>query len=325
MQDLLTALRAIAEPTRLRLLALCAEGELTVSELTWILGQSQPRVSRHLKVLVEAGLLERFREGSWVFHRLTGDVSRTGIARRLVDLLPENDEELALDRNRLAEVKGERMRLAAEYFRRNALQWGQVRSLYVDEREVEGALRKLFPDSGVSDLLDVGTGTGRMLEVFGPLADRAQGIDLSREMLTVARANLERAGLGNCAVRNGDMYQLPFPSASFDIVTIHQVLHFADHPARSIAEVGRVLRPGGRVLLVDFAPHDLEFLRTDHEHRRLGFSDDEVSAWFSNADLETSEIVHLPGNPLTVTIWMATRPEAAVTPVSIDFSQELTT
>ena len=310
LEPLLLALKAVAEPTRLRLLALCAGADLTVSELVRILAQSQPRVSRHLKLLTEAGLLDRFREGSLVFHRLAGEGAGASMARRMLEMLPADDPVLALDQARLAEVKDVRAEAAAAYFRRNAANWDKVRALYVDECEVEGVFETLLAENGAGDLLDVGTGTGRMLEVLGGRFERAHGVDLSREMLAVARVNIERAGLAHCAVRNGDMYQLPFPAGSFDVVTINQVLHFAERPARAIAEAARVLRPGGRVVVADFAPHDLEFLRNEHEHRRLGFGDTEVGAWFEGAELEPGPIVHLPGDPLTVTVWLAAKPEA---------------
>ena len=310
MDVLLQALRAAAEPTRLRLLGLCAMGELTVSELVHILGQSQPGVSRHLKVLTDAALLERVREGGWVFHRLAQDGPGAGIAGRLLEMLPTDDALLALDRKRLDAVKEDRAKAAAAYFRRNARRWDELRALYVDESEVERVLSRLLPTDDVRDLLDVGTGTGRMLQVFGTGVCRAEGIDVSREMLAVARANLEGAGLRNCVLRKGDMYRLPYPDASFDAVTIHQVLHFADDPARAIAETARVLRPGGHLLVADFAPHNLEYLRDEHEHRRLGFSDFQVLSWCERICLETREIAHLPGDPLTVTVWLADKPKA---------------
>jgi ubiquinone/menaquinone biosynthesis C-methylase UbiE/DNA-binding transcriptional ArsR family regulator len=308
MDGLLAGLRAAAEPTRLRLLVLCAEGELTVGELTDILGQSQPRVSRHLKLLCDAGLLDRFREGSRVFYRLA---ERGALAGRLLELLPPADPMLALDRERLQQIKRQRAEQAAAYFGANAAQWDRIRSLYVDEKEVEAALLKLLPARGVRDLLDIGTGTGRMLEVFGPHVERAVGVDLSREMLAVARVNLERAQLRHCAIRQGDMYQLPLAGASFDAVVIHQVLHYAEHPARAIAEAARVLRPGGRLLVVDFAPHELEFLRSEHAHRRLGFGDAEITQWCRGSGLEPAPVSHLPGNPLTVSLWAAERPAEA--------------
>jgi ArsR family transcriptional regulator len=312
MNDLLAGLRAAAEPTRLRLLLLCSRGELTVSELTQVLGQSQPRVSRHLKLLCEAGLLDRFREGSWVFYRLSDRAAAGGrLARLLVELLPASDASVVLDLERLAAIKRARAAVAAAYFRDNAARWDQIRSLHVDEKEVERTLGALLPAQGIRDLLDIGTGTARMLELFGPRVERAVGIDLSREMLAVARVNLERAGLTNCSVRHGDMYQLPFAGASFDAVLIHQVLHYAERPAAAIAEAARVLRPSGRLVVIDFAPHELEFLRTEHAHRRLGFGDAEIAEWCAAAGLEPDRVQHLPGTKLTVSIWPARRPAAA--------------
>lgn len=307
MDELLSSLRAAAEPTRLRLLTLCAGGELTVSELTEILGQSQPRVSRHLKLLCDAGLLDRFREGTWVFYRLAQRARAGELARLLVGLVPPDDAILALDRERLAAIKRQRAEQATSYFRANAVQWDRIRSLYVEEQEVETVLQKLLPAEGVQDLLDIGTGTGRMLEVFGPRVEHAVGVDLSREMLAVARVNLERANLRNCSIRQADMYQLPLSSASFDAVLIHQVLHYAERPAQVIAEAARVLRPRGHLVIVDFAPHDLEFLRIEHAHRRLGFTDAEVVDWCREAGLHPDAVRRLPGNPLTVSLWPARR------------------
>jgi ubiquinone/menaquinone biosynthesis C-methylase UbiE len=307
MEQLLIALRAVAEPTRLRLVLLCARGELTVSELTQILGQSQPRVSRHLKLLCEARLLDRFREGSWVFYRLSRAGSAAMLARQLVSACGEDDQTVALDLQRLAAIKRQRAEAAAAYFGQNAAQWHRIRSLYVDEREVETALVEILTGADPRDLLDIGTGTGRILEILAPRVENALGIDQSREMLAVARVNLERAGLGNGRVRLGDMYQLALPDASFDAVVIHQVLHYADRPPAVIAEAARVLRPSGILVLVDFAPHDLEFLRAEHAHRRLGFADREIAEWCRAAGLDPAAPRQFPGNPLTVVIWTATR------------------
>lgn len=310
MDDYLNKLRAAAEPTRLRLLALCAQGELTVTELTQILGQSQPRVSRHLKLMVEAGLLDRFREGTWAFYRLAqGEAA--GLAHKLIEMMPEDDGTLALDQERLKAIKDTRAQEASAYFRKNAAQWDKIRALYVHESEVEKALLGMLPAGGIHDLVDIGTGTGKLLEALGPKVDQAIGIDLSRDMLGMARANLEAAGLRNCQVRHGDMYMLPLASQSADLATIHQVLHYADDPAQVIAEAARVLRPGGRLIVADFAPHELEFLRTEHAHRRLGFSDGEVQGWFQAAGLVPETPIRLPGDPLTVVIWAADRPGEA--------------
>lgn len=308
MDDLLGTLKAAAETTRLRLLALCAHGELTVTELTQILGQSQPRVSRHLKLLCDAGLLDRFREGTFAFFRLAESGASAALARVLVDAIPADDPVLALDLERLEAIKRGRAESAAAYFRENASRWHEIRALHVPEREVEEALSRLLPMAGIGALLDVGTGTGRMLELLGPRAERAVGVDQSREMLAVARLKLEEAGLRHCHVRQADMYQLPFSTGSFDAVVIHQVLHFAESPAEVLAESARVLRPGGRLLVVDFAPHGLESLRTEHAHRRLGFAEEEVVHWCGQSGLDCGPVVHLPGEPLTVSIWPAFRP-----------------
>jgi len=311
MEHLLAALRAVAEPTRLRLVVLCSRGELTVSELTQILGQSQPRVSRHLKLLCEAGLLDRFREGSWVFYRLSQSGAASGLARQLVAACDEDDPTIALDLQRLDAIKRQRAELASAYFRENADQWHRIRSLYIDEREVEAALVEIIASADPRDLLDIGTGTGRMLEILAPRVEHALGIDQSREMLSIARVNLARAGLENGSVRLGDMYQLAVPDSSFDAVVIHQVLHYADRPAAAIAEAARVLRPNGILMLVDFAPHGLEFLRDEHAHRRLGFADAEVAEWCRTAGLDPASPRHLAGDPLTVVIWTAYRHAAA--------------
>jgi ArsR family transcriptional regulator len=307
MEGVLNGLRAAGEPTRLRLLALCAHAELAVSELTQILGQSQPRVSRHLKLLCDAGLLDRFREGTLAFYRLSEHGDCAHLARTLVDLIPAGDATLTRDLERLDAVKEARAAAAAEYFRANAERWNEIRSLYVPEADVEKALLDLLADEEIHDLLDIGTGTGRILEIFGPRVERGIGVDLSHEMLAIARSNLERAEFRHCQVRQGDMYSLALPNASVDAVTIHQVLHFADDPAAVIAEAARVLRSNGRLVIVDFAPHELEFLRTEHAHRRLGFRDEEVAGWCRAASLQVDEPVRLEGDPLTITMWSARR------------------
>lgn len=312
MDLVLAGLRAAAEPSRLRLLLLCGRAELTVRDLTQILGQSQPRVSRHLRVLGEAGLLDRSREGTWAYYRLAQRGPAGELARTIVGLVSVDGTSgkgaVARDLERLEEVKRARAAAAAAYFRANAARWDRIRSLHVDEAEVERSLLELLPEGGITDLLDVGTGTGRILEILADRIETGVGIDLSREMLALARARLERAELRNCSVRHGDMYQLPWEADSFDAVTIHQVLHFAEEPARTVAEAARVLRPGGRLVVVDFAPHTLTSLRDEYAHRRLGFADDEVAEWFRDAGLEPARTIHLAGEPLTVTVWLGIRP-----------------
>ena len=319
MDGLLAALRAAAEPTRLRILALLGRGELTVSELVRILGQSQPRISRHLKLLTEAGLLSRHREGSWVFHRLADDAPghtpAAEVARQLNDLLPvaENgggDQTLIQDQERLAEVKNARAEAAEAYFRDNAESWDKLRSLHIDEAEVEKAIGSLLPDSGIENLLDLGTGTGRSLELLSARTSHGTGIDLSREMLSIARTRLEQADCGHCHVRQENLYQLPFAADAFDAVTIHQVLHFLDEPGRAVTEAARVLAPGGRLVIIDFLPHSMETLRDEHNHRRLGFADEEITAWLSRAGLTAKDTISLAGDPLTVALWLAEKPQS---------------
>jgi ArsR family transcriptional regulator len=307
VESVLTGLRAAAEPTRLRLLALLAQGDLTVSELTHILGQSQPRVSRHLKLMCDAGLLDRFPEGAWAFYRVAGKGAGADMARALLGLLPANDPVLALDQQRLDLVRAARATKAQDYFTENAGRWDEIRRLHVDDREVERALAAAFAGRTIGDLVDMGTGTGRVLEIMAPHVTRGIGIDLSREMLAVARANLERAGLHHCMVRQGDITQLPLPAEAADAVTIHQVLHYAADPAAVVAEAARVLKPGGLLVIVDFAPHQLETLRDEHAHRRLGFTDDEVAGWLRAAGLEPGPVTRLPGRQLTVVLWSAGR------------------
>ena len=308
MEALLSALRAAGESTRLRLLALCAHSDLTVSELTQILGQSQPRISRHLKLLCEAGLLERNREGAWAYFRLPARGPLVDILRQLVDAIPQDDATLALDLQRLQAIIDGRAERAADYFRRNAEKWDRIRSLSIDDEAVENRLLEMLPAGSDSELLDIGTGTGRIVELLGPHVGRAIGIDLSQEMLLVARSKLETARLRHCSVRQGDMYQLPLSSASFDLVTLHQVLHYAERPSDVLAEAARVLRPGGRLLLVDFAAHSEDSLRESHAHHWLGFDDVEIAGWLASAGLVPSEPVRLQGDPLTVCLWAADRP-----------------
>jgi ubiquinone/menaquinone biosynthesis C-methylase UbiE len=300
---LLTGLRAVAETSRLRLLALCAQGDLTVGDLCAILGQSQPRVSRHLKLLCDAGLLDRLPEGNSVRLRLAGGA----LARQILQLLPTGDETLRLDRERLEEIRAGRAAAAAAYFRKNAGRWNRLRALYADEDRVAAELRRRLPAERSIDLLDVGTGTGRLLELMAPHIGRGTGIDLSRDMLAVARANLIRAGAGNCLVRQADMYRLPWAEPQFDVITIHHVLHYAEDPAAAIAEAARLLKLGGRLLIVDFAPHNLERLRSEHAHRRLGFADGEIVKWCRVAGLRAQRVQHLPGKELTVSLWQADR------------------
>jgi ubiquinone/menaquinone biosynthesis C-methylase UbiE/DNA-binding transcriptional ArsR family regulator len=313
LTDLHDALRAAGETTRLRILALLAEAELTVSDLTDILRQSQPRISRHLKLLAEAGLVERFREGSWAFFRLGERSGGAVLARELIERLDSSDATIARDRERLAAVRASRASAALDYFNRHAAEWDRIRKLHVADASVEDAIRAALADRPFRSLLDLGTGTGRMLELFGPDLERGLGLDLSHDMLALARARLDRAGLRHCSVRQGDIYDLALPRDSFDVVIIHQVLHFLDDSLRAITAAARVLRAGGRLLVVDFAPHDLEFLRDEHAHRRLGFAPETVTQWLTAAGLDFVEQKTLApeqnsDGKIAVSLWLARDP-----------------
>lgn len=318
MDDLLAGMRAIAETTRLRLLFVLSHGEFNVSELTQILGQSQPRVSRHLKLMAEAGLLSRYKEGSWVLFRLSEQSLGAALARAIVDLLPGSDPVLVSDIARMEEIRRQRTENAALYFSTNAPNWEKLRSLHVSEADVEAAMVDLAGEATLGNFYDLGTGTGRILSLFAPRAAQATGLDQSREMLIIARANLEAAGLRQAQVRQGDIYALPFPSASADFVTIHQVLHYLDDPGRALIEAARVLKPGGRLLIVDFAPHELEHLRDQHAHRRLGVAPSIMTSWLKRADLKVMREKTLPppksngAAGLTVSLWLAQRPNENV-------------
>ncbi len=305
-----SALKAAGEETRLRVLALLAEAELTVSDLTDILRQSQPRISRHLKLLAEAGLVERFREGTWAFFRLAEHGEGADVARTLIDRLNPGDQMIARDRARLASVRQARATAAQAYFRAHAAEWDRIRKLHVTDAAVEEAIRAALADKPFRSLLDLGTGTGRMLELFGPEIERGLGLDLSLDMLLLARDRLERAGLKNCSVRQGDIYDLQLANDSFDVVILHQVLHFLDDGARAIHEAARVLRPGGRLLVIDFAPHEQEFLREQFAHRRLGFAPETVTQWITASGLDP--VLHKSLTPeqgsegkIAVSLWLA--------------------
>ena len=321
--DVLSALAAAGEPTRLRLLALLTDAELTVSELVAILGQSQPRISRHLKLLVESGLVERHREGSWVFLLAAQSGPSARLARDIVGAMAVEDATLHSDRVRLDEVRRARAGQAARYFASHAANWDEVRAMHVAEETVEAAIRDAIGEQPYRSLLDVGTGTGRMLEMLAPASDRALGVDQSPPMLGMARARLERAGLRHAQLRQGDIYALPVERNAFDLVVLHQVLHYLDDPSRALREAARTLRPGGRLLVVDFAPHTEESLRVGHAHRRLGFSREEICGIMSDAGLDvapTRELAPEGAGTLTVSLWMGQdrRIQSDLLPLSLE-------
>ncbi|MGB1464572.1 MAG: ArsR/SmtB family transcription factor [Parvibaculales bacterium] len=311
MEILLSALRAAGEPTRLRILAILALGELTVSELTQVLLQSQPRISRHLKLLADAGLIVRYPEGSWVFYRLDESAQLGDLLAEIIASLPQGDHELQRDRERLAEVRAERAARAQAYFAANAAQWDSLRANHIPETAIEERMGELIGGRDIDLLVDLGTGTGRMLEIFGTRATRAVGFDISPDMLTIARAKLDELAAENCQVRQGDCANVPLEDNVADIVILHQVLHFLDDPQRAVNEAARITRPGGCVLIADFGPHEMEDLRNEHAHRRLGFADDEMNHMLRAAGLfaAAGDTLTAQNTPLTVAMWQAEKTE----------------
>lgn len=313
MDDLLALLRAAGEPTRLRILSILSTGEMTVSEMTQALLQSQPRISRHLKLLADAGLVVRFPEGSWVFYRLNETNENYALVDQLIALLPPDDQTLLRDRERLDRVRAERATRAQEYFAANAADWDDLRARHIREDLVEAEMTNLLSDTKCDLLVDLGTGTGRMLEIFSSHASRAVGFDINANMLTIARARLDNPDRLHCQVRQGDCADVPLEDGAAGVVIVHQVLHFLDDPARAVGEAARVLAPSGRVLIADFLPHEVEALRDEHAHRRLGFSDDEVIEWLNEADIVNVEARHLQprrDGDLVVGIWTGVKAEA---------------
>ncbi len=326
--ELVAALKAAAEPTRLRILGLLAASELNVKDLTQILGQSQPRISRHLKLLTEAGLIERFRDGSWVYFHVS-DRSETGrLAMSIVKSIDPDEPVLLRDAQRCTALKSDREAQAQSYFAAHAADWNQIRSLHVAEHEVEQAMLKALGGGPFDLFLDLGTGTGRTLELFSGRYERGLGLDVNQAMLAYAEGAIARAKLTNAQVRHGDIYHLPLADGCADAVVIHQVLHFLPEPGLAIREAARVLGPGGKILIVDFAPHNLEFLRDEHEHKRLGFASPVIEDWLREAGLEPQDRKDLSptaggADGLTVSLWLAVRP--ALEPAAASVAEKIET
>jgi ArsR family transcriptional regulator len=314
--------KALGDPTRLRIARLLSAMELAVGELAQVLGQSQPRVSRHVGILCDAGLAERRREGSWVFLRQAeadeGTAPMIEAAQRLLAIAEATEPAFAAlceaDRRKLAAIRDAREAAAETYFARHAGEWDDLRALHSPDAEVERALAAALADSPLGTVLDIGTGTGRMAELFAEGAERVVALDKNLEMLRVARAKLQHLPASRIELVQGDFAELPFADAGFDTVLLHQVLHFAPDPAPALAEAARVLRIGGRIAIVDFASHDREELRTRHQHVRLGFADRQMAELLRAAGFSASAPIALEGGALVVKIWLGKRRAAAASP-----------
>lgn len=333
---MLAALKAVGEDTRLRIVALLAHGELTVSDLVDILGQSQPRISRHLRLLTEAGVVDKHREGTWAFFDLTPRGPIREAVDAVLDRIDPDDPVVAADLDRRAIVRHRRATAAQEYFAGIAASWDHERSLHAPDDVVEAAILATAAEAPYHRVLDLGTGTGRMLQLLAADPDRVEravGLDTNHSMLAVARANLERDGLRHVDLRQGDVYSPPFDRGEFDLVVLHQVLHFLDDPARAVREAARLLAAGGRLMIVDFAPHGLEFLRTEHAHHRLGFRSDLVEAWLAASGLATGPRRTIapddngaaPGERLTVSLWVGVQPTDSAAHATIPTAPATTT
>ncbi len=306
------SLKAAGEPTRLRILALLRHLDLAVGELVQILGQSQPRLSHHLRTLDRAGLVERLPEGAWVFYRIQSKGPVHRLLQVLFSEMEVDSDPFKSDFEALKSIRQARVKLADSYFSKIAVDWDRLRALHYPEAAIEHAILRHVKRHHFERIVDLGTGTGRMLILLAPYAAEAEGLDLSHQMLTVARANLSRAGVKNARVRHGDVTNTSFDSNSADFVIIHQVLHYLDQPERAISEAARVLKPGGQLLIVDFTPHDLEFLRETQGHRRLGICGDDMVQWTESVgfSIGTSQKFNPPASldqGLGVHIWTATQ------------------
>lgn len=309
VDELLAGLRSIAEPSRLRILVALAQTELTVGEICRVVDQSQPRVSRHLKLMLEAGVVRRHAQGTSAYFRLAREGHGSEVAEAVLRLVDLTDAQLGRDQGRLEVVREERADTAAAYFASVAAEWDQMRHLHVADEHVEQAMLDAVSDLDIADLLDVGTGTGRILELFAPHIVRGTGIDLSGEMLAIARSHLDTPTSRHCAVGRGSAYDLDVSGAAVDVVVLHHVLHFLDDPRAAIAEASRVLRPGGRLLIVDFLSHQFEQLRDEFAHRHLGFADHDIRGWIESAGLRPGTAARFPGSTaadhLDVVLWSA--------------------
>lgn len=311
--EAVAALRAAGEETRLRILALLSAGELTVSDLTVVLGQSQPRISRHLKLLDDAKLITRHREGAWVFCCF----NRQALCCHLPGLLSDislDDPIFAADRARLSDLRREQAEKAGKYFATVARDWDRIRALHVPEVKVEEALIAALPHGQIGTAIDLGTGTGRIVSLIAARAGEVIGVDVSHDMLNVARTNLAKDGVKNVILRQTDITAPNLEPSSADLVVIHQVLHYLAEPERALRQAGRLLKPGGALIVVDFAPHTHEFLREAHAHQRLGFAREQVEEWLKESALQPDHFKALEPHGkdgLTVSLWRGIKAKTA--------------
>ncbi|CAM3630178.1 ArsR family transcriptional regulator [Litorimonas haliclonae] len=310
MENFAAALKTMGHVDRLRILALLARGELTITELVQILGLSQPRVTQYIKSLESVEIIERLREGSWVFSRLKrGNPALTKLVETTLQTLPQNEALLLSDMRRLNEVRDARSRVADAFFARVAQNSDQLGDEYLPQERIEDALLKISGDGPFDFMIDMGTGTGRMLELFSGRITRGAGIDSNPDMLKVARHKLAPDQFGHISVQQGDLHATPFRENTADLVTLHQVLHYLDDPREAIYEASRLLTRDGQLLIVDFEAHTEDHFREDYAHRRLGFTDLDITEWAKWADLQIKIETKLSNNNNpAIKIWKAVKP-----------------
>lgn len=302
--------KGLADDTRLRIMLLLQAMELSVGELAAVLAQSQPRVSRHLKILDAAGLIERRKEGSWVFLRPALPRLASPAAKHLDAFLRRHEalgnalvQQHTKDCTRLHAIIADREQRAANFFAEHADHWDAIRSLHIPETKVEGALEELIGDEHLGRFLDIGTGTGRMIELFFNRAKHCIGLDRSPEMLRLARAKLQHFAASNVELVLADFNALPSFNDGFQTIMLHQVLHYAQNPQTVIDEAAKVAAAGAQIVIVDFAAHSLDELRERHAHARLGFSDEQMLTMLAKAGFSQFKTLSLSGGTLTVKIW----------------------
>lgn len=318
-------LRALSDPSRLRIMRLLASMELAVGEIVQVLAQSQPRISRHVKILCDAGLAQRRREGSWVYVRSRlaagkGQPGESALAQAVDTFLAAAEQEddafaaqCTADRARLSAIRAARSARAAEYFAAHAAEWDQLRGLLCDPAQVERELCDAL-DGDLGALLDIGTGTGRIAELLLDRAAHVTALDRSPDMLALARVRLQDSPTERVELVQGDFTALPFADAAFDTVTLHQVLHYAQAPERALDEAARVTREGGRIAIVDLASHEREELRTVHAHVRLGFGDETMDQMLAAAGFRPEPPRTLDGGDLAIKVWTGTRGRLSAKP-----------
>ncbi|HBA88778.1 MAG TPA: ArsR family transcriptional regulator [Geobacter sp.] len=285
---MLDLLKALADPCRLRLVAVLLRAEFTVQELTQILAMGQSRISRHLKILTEAGVLSVKRQGTWSYYRV-GDGNdffraiRPAVEREL-ERLPERRDDLAA----VALALEARRKRSLEFFDQHARSWDVLSRTLLPVPEYQERLLALVPS--VDTLLEIGVGTGALLPDLARRAHKVIGVDHSPAMLEEARRRVADDGNGAAELRLGEMTHLPLADGGAGCVVANMVLHHAADPQAVLAEIARVLKPQGTLVLADLARHEREWAREQLADQWLGFEVEELQGWLKGAGLDGIQV-----------------------------------